>query len=142
MSDVFTKNKRSQIMAKISGKDTKPEILVRKFLFSEGFRYRKNDNRIAGKPDIVLPKYKTIIFIHGCFWHGHQNCKAATLPTTNTDFWKSKIEGNGTRDQKVKRLLKNQGWRVIVIWQCRIKNKNLFEQSMKNLVKRLTQTIP
>ena len=142
MADIFSKDKRSQIMSKISGKETKPEILVRKFLFSKGFRYRKNDKRMVGKPDIVLPKYKTIIFIHGCFWHGHQNCKAATLPTTNSDFWKSKIEGNGARDQKTKNLLKKQGWRVMVIWQCRIKNKNLFEQSMKNLVKRLTQTIP
>lgn len=142
MSDVFSKNKRSQIMAKISGKDTKPEILVRKFLFSKGFRYRKNDRRIAGKPDIVLPKYKTIIFIHGCFWHGHKNCKAATLPTTNLDFWKSKIEGNSKRDQQTQRLLKKQGWRLSVIWQCRIKNKNLFEKSMKTLVKRITQIIP
>ena len=84
--DVFSKSKRSDIMSKVSGKDTKPEVLVRKFLFSKGFRYRKNVKDLQGKPDIVLPKYKTIIFVHGCFWHGHENCKAAKLPASNIEY--------------------------------------------------------
>ena len=142
MPDVFSKTKRSQIMSKISGKETKPEILVRKFLFANGFRYRKNDKRFAGKPDIVLPKYKTIIFINGCFWHGHKDCKAASFPTTNHEFWKNKIEGNARRDHQTHILLKKQGWRVIVIWQCRIKNKILFEKTMKTLVNRINQSVP
>ena len=90
MSDIYSKSKRSSIMSKISGKDTKPEILVRKYLFSKGFRFRKNVKDLPGKPDIVLPKYKTIIFINGCFWHGHENCKKATLPATNTEFGEKK----------------------------------------------------
>ena len=101
MSDIFSKQKRSEIMSKISGKETKPEILVRKFLFANGYRFRKNDKRYLGKPDIVLPKYKTIIFIHGCFWHGH-NCLAGKLPETRKEFWKEKINGNIERDKKIR----------------------------------------
>ncbi len=86
-------------MSKVSGKETKPEIIVRKFLFAQGFRYRKNDKRFPGKPDIVLPKYKTAIFVHGCFWHGHQNCKKSALPQTNYEFWKNKIQRNTERDK-------------------------------------------
>ena len=100
MPDIFSKSKRSDIMSKISGKETKPEILVRKYLFAHGFRYRKNVKKLPGKPDIVLPKYKTIIFVNGCFWHGHENCKKSALPTTNTEFWKEKISANVIRDKK------------------------------------------
>lgn len=100
MTDIYSKNKRSKIMSKISGKETKYEILVRKFLFEKGFRYRKNDKRLPGRPDIVLPKYKTIIFVHGCFWHGHY-CKAAKLPETNKEFWENKINSNIERDKKI-----------------------------------------
>ena len=117
MTDIYSKQKRSEIMSKISGKETKPEILVRKFLFAHGFRYRKNDKRYPGKPDIVLPKYKTIIFIHGCFWHGH-NCPSGKLPETRKDFWKQKVNGNIERYKRNKLDLKKQGWRVITIWQC------------------------
>lgn len=124
-------------MSKISGKETKPEILVRKFLFAKGFRYRKNDKRLLGKPDIVLPKYKTVIFVHGCFWHHHKNCKAAALPQTNPEFWKNKIEGNVKRDNLAQRTLKKSGWRVIVIWQCWLKNKILCEKTMQRLVTKI-----
>ena len=106
-------------MSKISSKDTKPEILVRKFLFSKGFRYRINVKTLPGKPDIVLPKYKTIIFVNGCFWHGH-NCKKGKLPSSNTDFWKEKISNNKSRDAKNSDLLVKLGWKVIIIWQCEI----------------------
>ena len=119
MSDIFSSQKRSDIMSKISGKNTKPEILVRKFLFSKGFRYRINVKTLPGKPDIVLPKYKTIIFVNGCFWHGH-NCKKGKLPSSNTGFWKEKISNNKSRDAKNSDLLVKLGWKVIIIWQCEI----------------------
>ena len=119
MSDIFSLQKRSAIMSKIGGKNTKPEILVRKFIFSKGFRYRINVKTLPGKPDIVLPKYKTIIFVNGCFWHGH-NCKKGKLPSSNTDFWKEKISNNKSRDAKNSDLLVKLGWKVIIIWQCEI----------------------
>lgn len=135
MADIFSKAKRSEIMSKISGKETKPEILVRKFLFSQGFRYRKNDKRLAGKPDIVLPKYKTVIFVHGCFWHHHENCSKSAYPKTNRDFWKNKIQGNVERDKLNQMKLKELGWKVIVVWQCQIKNRTLFDESMSKLIR-------
>ena len=124
-------------MSKVSGKETKPEIIVRKFLFAQGFRYRKNDKRLHGKPDIVLPKYKTAIFVHGCFWHGHQNCKKSALPQTNYEFWKNKIQGNTERDKSNQKQLKKLGWKIIVVWQCRIKNRELFEKTMKSVVQKI-----
>lgn len=122
MSDIYNKIKRSEIMSKISGKETKPEILVRKYLFANGFRYRKNVKELPGKPDIIIKKFKTVIFIHGCFWHGH-NCKAGKLPETRKEFWEKKISDNVKRDQKNIAQLSELGWKVIVIWQCQIKNK-------------------
>ncbi len=136
MTDIFSKQKRSKIMSKISGKETKPEILVRKFLFSHGFRYRKNDKRYPGKPDIVLPKYKTIIFIHGCFWHGH-NCPAGKLPETNKSFWTKKIFGNIERDKRNKQELKKLGWNVITIWQCELKNTKIRIKTLNRLINTL-----
>lgn len=120
-------------MSKISGKDTKPEILVRKFLFSKGFRFRVNDKRYPGKPDIVLPKFKTIVFIHGCFWHGHAGCKASELPETRKEFWKKKIGDNITRDKRDIETLKSQGWHIIIIWQCEIKNKTGRQKKLHSL---------
>lgn len=134
MTDIYSKEKRSKIMSKIRGKETKPEILVRKFLFSNGFRYRINDTRYLGKPDIVLPKYRKIIFIHGCFWHSHKNCKASVLPKTNTDFWRKKISDNVIRDKKNIEKLKSDRWKVIIIWLCEIKTKNKREKRLKLLV--------
>jgi DNA mismatch endonuclease (patch repair protein) len=134
--DRFSKEKRSSIMSKISGKETKPEILVRKYLFSKGFRFRKNVKTILGKPDIVLSKYKTVIFIHGCFWHGH-TCKRAALPKTNHEFWETKIDRNKKRDKLTKRALQEAGWNVITIWQCKIGNevsKNIY---LDKLVRKL-----
>jgi DNA mismatch endonuclease (patch repair protein) len=122
--DVFSKSKRSDIMSIVSGKDTKPEILVRKYLFSKGFRYRKNVKNLQGKPDIVLPKYKTIIFIHGCFWHGHENCEASKLPASNVDYWTKKITSNISRDSQSIQSLNEAGWNVIIVWECDLKVKN------------------
>lgn len=106
-------------MSKIAGKETKPEILVRKFLFSKGFRYRKNDKRYPGKPDILIPKRKTVVFVHGCFWHGH-TCKAAKLPETRKEFWTIKIEGTKSRDKVNQEALKKLGFHIITVWQCEI----------------------
>ena len=108
-------------MSCIKGKNTKPEEIVRKYLFSQGFRYRKNDKRLPGTPDIVLPKYKTVIFVNGCFWHGHQGCRYFVVPKTNTDFWMNKIDTNRIRDQKKISELEAMGWKVIVIWECELK---------------------
>lgn len=136
MSDIFSRAKRSDIMSKISGKETKPEILVRKFLFSKGFRYRKNVKELPGKPDIVLPKYKTIIFVHGCFWHGH-TCKAGKLPETNRNFWEVKISKNIDRDNCDIIKLKEAGWKVLIIWQCEIKNKISQNERLLSLQKEI-----
>lgn len=133
MPDIYTKSKRSEIMSHISGKETKPEIMVRKFLFANGFRFRKNVKDLPGKPDIVLPKYKTVIFIHGCFWHGH-TCKRGALPTTNVEFWETKIGENVERDKRSIAELEKIGWKVIVIWQCEIKNSISRENRLQILI--------
>ena len=123
-------------MSRISGKETKPEIMVRKYLFSQGFRFRKNVKNLPGKPDIILPKYKTVIFIHGCFWHGH-NCKHGTLPQTNIEFWEIKINGNVKRDKRNITKLKKQGWKVIVVWQCKIGNISLRKKYLQTLITKI-----
>ena len=119
--DVHDKKTRSYNMSCIKGKNTKPEEIVRKYLFSQGFRYRKNDKRLPGTPDIVLPKYRTVIFVNGCFWHGHQGCRYFVVPKTNTEFWMNKIDANRIRDQKKISELEAMGWKVIVIWECELK---------------------
>lgn len=121
-------------MAKIQGKNTKPEIIVRKFLFSKGFRYRINDRRYPGTPDIVLPKYRTVIFVHGCFWHGHTDCPAFRIPKSNTNFWKNKILKNIERDQQKIDLLEKEGWKVLVVWECEIKKTSQRKTILDNLL--------
>jgi len=128
MADVHDKATRSYNMSRIKDKNTKPEILVRKFLFANGFRYRINDKKLPGKPDIVLPKYETVIFVNGCFWHGHENCKYFKLPATRTEWWKEKIDGNIKNDLKKHTILIEAGYRVIVIWECEIKNKTVYSR--------------
>jgi DNA mismatch endonuclease (patch repair protein) len=123
MSDVHSKEVRSYNMSQIKGKNTKPEILVRKFLHSKGFRFRLHDSKLPGKPDIILPKYKTVIFVHGCFWHGHTNCKYFVIPKTRTQWWLKKINGNIVNDKKKSSLLKRAGWKVIHIWECQLKTQ-------------------
>jgi len=107
-------------MASVRATETKPEIIVRKFLFSKGFRYRKNDKSLPGSPDIVLNKYKTVIFVHGCFWHGHKDCKDTILPKSNKAYWEKKIESNINRDKRKEAELKKNAWRVLIIWTCQI----------------------
>lgn len=119
--DVHDKKTRSYNMSRIKGKNTKPEEKVRKYLFSKGFRYRTNDRRYPGTPDIVLPKYKTVIFVNGCFWHRHVGCKYATTPSTNTEFWLGKFKKNVENDTRNHNALAELGWHVIVVWECEIK---------------------
>lgn len=141
MADVHSKEVRSFNMSRINSKNTKPEMLVRKFLFSKGFRYRLHDKRLPGKPDIVLPKYKTIIFIHGCFWHGHEGCRYFVVPKTRTDWWLNKIENNKLNDLQSVRTLVANGWRTIVIWECELKPKDR-ESTLIKLFDALSSYIP
>ena len=133
--DVHDQKTRSYNMSRVKGKDTKPEEIVRKYLLSQGFRYRKNDKRLPGKPDIVLPKYKTVIFVNGCFWHKHEGCKYFVWPKSNSEFWKEKIESNIVRDKKQYEELKNAGWHVIIVWECELKKK----QRMDTLERLVTE---
>nr|WP_294037327.1 DNA mismatch endonuclease Vsr [uncultured Ruminococcus sp.] len=121
--DVHDKETRSYNMSCIKGKNTRPEEIVRKYLFSQGFRYRKNDKRLPGTPDIVLPKYKTVIFVNGCFWHGHECCRYFVIPKTNTEFWTKKIETNRKRDIRKINDLQTIGWKVVVVWECQLKKE-------------------
>lgn len=122
MSDKLTPEQRSWNMSKIKGKDTSIEMKVRKELFNRGYRYRKNDKRLPGTPDIVLPKYDTVVFINGCFWHRHPNCKFATTPKSNIEFWNKKFQTNIMNDYKAYRSLELLGWKVITIWECEVKS--------------------
>lgn len=135
MADNHTPEVRSRNMSHIRSANSKPEEKVRKYLFSKGFRYRKNDRRYPGKPDIVLPKYKTAIFINGCFWHKH-DCPRFVWPSSNEDYWVPKILGNVERDQKNHALLIEQGWKVLVIWECQLKKKE-FQATMDHLEKEI-----
>jgi len=121
MADVHNKKTRSYNMSQIRSSNTKPEMLVRKFLHAHGFRYSLHKKTLPGKPDIVLPKYKTIIFIHGCFWHGHSNCRYFKVPKTRTDWWLHKINTNKANDAKAIKALKKEGWKVITVWECKLK---------------------
>ncbi len=132
MADVHSPETRSYNMSMIHCRDTKPEERVRKYLFSHGFRYSKNDSKLPGKPDVVLPKYKTVIFINGCFWHMHENCKYFSWPKSNVDFWKEKITKNVERDNKKQLELQQLGWNVITIWECQLKGEK-FNQTMSEL---------
>ena len=136
--DIFTKEKRSEIMSKIKSKDSTIELIVRKYLFAQGIRYRKNDKRYPGKPDIVIPKYKTIIFVHGCFWHSHANCKYAYKPKTRTGFWTLKISSNVERDERNKMALENMGFKVLTVWECELINKP--EETLEKLMNTLVKT--
>ncbi len=125
--DVFNKEKRSEIMSRVRGKDTKPEKLVRSALFQAGLRFRLHCAALPGKPDIILPKYRTVVFVHGCFWHRHQGCRHATMPATNLGYWKRKFERNVARDAEEIRNLKQAGWRVFVVWECEIARPGFLE---------------
>lgn len=140
MADVMTPEQRSRCMAAIKGKDTKPEMIVRKYLFSRGLRYRVNNRKLPGSPDIVLKKYKTVVFIDGCFWHGHEGCKYYRLPRTNVDFWRHKIAMNIARDYANSIDLRLSGWNVIRVWECDIKTKVKREATLESLYQEIVGT--
>lgn len=129
----MTPEQRSRCMAAIKGKDTNPELIVRKYLFSRGLRFRIQVRKLPGNPDIVLPKYKTVIFVDGCFWHGHEGCRYFRLPKSNVEFWKEKIERNVARDVRNEAELKALGWRIIRVWECEIKTVAQREEYLKHL---------
>ena len=131
MTDVHDKATRSYNMSQIRSKDTKPEIMVRKFLFAKGFRFRLHVKDLPGKPDIVLPKFKTVIFVNGCFWHEHEGCKYFVMPKTRTEWWKEKIKRNKNNDIEKHSQLVNLDYKVIVIWECEIKNRTFNNNLIK-----------
>lgn len=140
MADNMTPEQRSRCMAAIKAKDTKPEMIVRKYLFARGLRYRVNNRKLPGSPDIVLRKYKTIVFVDGCFWHGHEGCKYFRMPKSNVDFWRHKIAMNIARDYANGVDLRLAGWKVIRIWECEIRPKSRREETLSNLYSRITGT--
>ena len=131
------KSKRSYNMSQIRGKDTKPELIVRKILFKNGYRYRLHSNKVIGKPDIIFEKRKKIIFVHGCFWHRHENCKYSTLPKTNKSFWNRKFDDNVRRDKYVRKQLLEMGYELMVIWECQTKNISDLETELLDFVGQL-----
>ena len=133
MTDKISSSARSKNMAAIKGKDTKPEIIVRRYLHKLGYRFRLHRKDLPGKPDITLPRFKTVIFVHGCFWHRHEQCKNSVMPKSNVAFWRKKLDGNVVRDKKNVELLKEQGWKVLVIWECEVRS-DIF---LHNFVKRI-----
>lgn len=136
----MTPEQRSRCMAAVKGKDTKPEMIVRKYLFSRGLRFRVQVRKLLGNPDIVLPKYRTVIFVNGCFWHKHEGCKYFRLPKSNVEFWKAKIERNVARDVHNEAELKALGWRVVRVWECEIKTVAQREEYLKRLYDRIVNS--
>ena len=133
--DIWSKQKRSEVMSKIRGKDTKPEMILRAQLFKQGFRFRIHRKDLPGKPDIVLPKYKAVIFVNGCFWHYHKNCKEGRIPSTHSKFWRDKLNRNIIRDEANVKALEKENWKVFVIWECEIEKQ--FENTIKKLTAKL-----
>lgn len=141
MADNHDKATRSYNMSRIRAKNTRPELLVRKAIFAKGFRYRLHDKDLPGKPDLVLLKYKTVIFIHGCFWHGHPGCRKAVMPKSNTDYWQPKILRNRSRDEKHTEELKKAGWQIIVLWECAL-HKNNIDAAIAEVIAQLLKNQP
>jgi DNA mismatch endonuclease (patch repair protein) len=136
MADVHEPETRSYNMSQVQAKDTNPEMVVRKFLHSKGFRYRLHVKDLSGKPDIVLPKYNSVIFVHGCFWHAHEDCKYFKIPETRTKWWKEKLYGNKERDKRNIQKLEKGGWNVIVVWECELK-KDKANKTLNSIVQKL-----
>ncbi|NLR58905.1 DNA mismatch endonuclease Vsr [Chitinophaga polysaccharea] len=140
MTDVHSVQIRSYNMSRIKSKNTKPEILVRKFLFAHGLRYKLHDNTLPGKPDLVFPRYRKVVFINGCFWHGHKGCKYSTIPKTRTTWWLEKITKNMENDSKVIHSLKQLHWDVIIVWGCQLKGVTK-KKTLKNLLDKIKDNI-
>jgi DNA mismatch endonuclease (patch repair protein) len=137
MPDNHSKEIRSFNMSRIRAANNSYEELVRKYLFARGLRYRKNDKRYPGKPDIVLPKYKVMVFVNGCFWHMHDGCKQSVLPQSNAEYWIPKLQANRKRDEANRRYLEQSGWRVITVWECELK-KHISQQTLRQLYEKIT----
>lgn len=133
MSNRYSKEQLHRIMSSVHSKDTKPELIVRKFLWKSGFRYRLNHSRLPGRPDIVLRKYRTCIFVNGCFWHGHSECDNFRIPKSNVEFWTEKIKRNRLRDRRVQETLATMGWHTITIWECELRNESQ-KKTLESLV--------
>lgn len=133
--DVFDREKRSWIMSRVGNKDTKPEIIVRSIVHRLGYRFRKNSMNLTGCPDIVLVRHRKVIFVHGCFWHGHKHCKRASRPTTNKKFWDDKLDANMLRDKTNSKILKSLGWKILIIWECQIKNQDKLLSKIEDFLK-------
>ena len=134
--DIVSEEQRSYNMSRIRWKDTKPELIVRSMLHRLGYRFTVNgpkNKKLPGRPDIVLPRYRTVIFVHGCFWHTHAGCKFATIPKTRTEWWKAKLEGNVERDERKQKELKALGWNVVVVWECELKNAEKLSKLHRDL---------
>lgn len=140
VTDIKTPEQRSRNMAAIKGKDTKPEMIMRKYLFSRGLRFRVQVRKLPGTPDIVLSKYKTVIFVNGCFWHGHEGCKYFRLPKSNVEFWKEKIERNIERDRESMQALLDLEWKVIRVWECELRNKANREETLNRIYTNITSS--
>jgi DNA mismatch endonuclease, patch repair protein len=134
--DIFSKEKRSWVMSRIRGRDTQPEMVVRSLLHRLGFRFRVHVSSLPGKPDIALPRFKTVIFVHGCFWHHHANCRNANYPDTRAKFWRDKIDGTVARDQQKQRQLRRLGWRVFTVWECQLSNPDAVANRFMRLIRK------
>jgi len=134
MTDIYTKSRRSEIMARIKDRKTSPENAVASILRKLKIQFRRNEKSLPGQPDFVIPLNKTVIFVNGCFWHNHTNCNRAKLPSTNRAFWKRKILGNKQRDQRIARLLRKRGWHVIRIWQCNLREPERVIKRIKRII--------
>ena len=136
MADILTKQERSKLMSHIRSSGTKPEVTLRRALWRRGLRYRVNVKGLPGTPDIVLPKHRSVVFVHGCFWHGHKGCKVYHVPQTNPQFWRDKIARNQARDQEVWRQLEAKGWSVLIVWECEL-NKIRFNETVDRVIKEI-----
>ena len=138
----YARGSRSYIMSHIRGRDTSIETMTRSYLFRRGFRFRKNDRRYPGHPDIVLPKYRTMVFVNGCFWHGHEGCAQVRIPKSNVEFWTAKLSRNKERDRRQRRELEAMGWRVIVVWECELRRKANREERLARLADQIRDGMP
>jgi len=135
MSDVFSKEKRSWLMSRVKGRDTKPEILVRSFVHRMGFRFRIHGRDLPGNPDIILPKHGKVIFVNGCFWHGHRRCLRSKRPTTHKGFWNRKLDQNIERDKRFRRMLRRMGWQVLVVWECETRKQEKLLRKLERFLR-------
>jgi len=140
--DVFTREKRSEIMSRVSGRNTKPELAVRSSLHNMGYRFRLHRKDLPGKPDITLPKHKKVIFVHGCFWHGHAGCPRSKRPTTNQEFWREKLDKNIERDKATVNALKQLGWEIITIWTCEVNDTSNLKIKLLSFLKSSKENCP